>query len=338
MLMLVMITCKNSKKDEIEKFQKKRDNIINVKGKINDLKTELVFGYSSLYICDNLLIVMEMAPGGNKGIHLYDKNTFEYITSSAIIGKGPGEVARQGGIGFDSKDRVLWVSDHGKKLIWKFPLDSILNNEMYKPTEKINLFDELFIEKYGFVNDSIAIGKAVRIHPNYSFDKVMAKLNINNNVTEEYGYEHPEATAKKSISVFKLSTENNFYVNCYFYCDLMTICDLEGNLKKNIYGPGWLKNKDNRNAYFTEVDLYNKYIIAAYLGDESIIFNENKRPQSNLPSKFLVFDLDGEYQKTIDTGHKIAYFCIDSENKRLIAYFDDRENPLGYIDLQEILN
>ena len=333
LLMLFVIGCKSNNEGKTEKFQKHRDNIINVQDKIIDIETDISFGFSNLNIINDILIVTEVIPNGDKGIHLFNKNTFKYITSTAIIGKGPGEVARQGKIGIDNKNRVLWVSDHAKKVMWKFHLDSVLNNDMYKPTEKINLYDDLFIVRFGFLNDSIALGKAVHVLTNSSFDMAMAKLNFNTNVTEVYGYEHPEAVGKKSNSEFNLSIENNFYVNCYYYCDLMTICDLEGNLKYNIYGPGWLNNKDNKNDYFAGVDLFNNNIIAAYLGDVGIIYNEFKRPDGNLPTKFLVFDLDGNYKETIETGHKITLFCVDEENKRVIVYFDDRENPLGYFNL-----
>ena len=333
LIMLLVIGCTSNYKGKTEKFQKHRDKIMNVGDKIIDIKTEILFGNPSLNIVDDILIVTEIKPSGDKGIHLFNKNTFKYITSTGIIGKGPGEVTRQGQIVVDSKNRVLWVADHGKMVLWQFPLDSILNNAMYKPTKKRSLHKELFIERFDFLNDSIALGKAVRVLSNSSFEMAMAKLNLNTNITEVYGYEHPEAVGKRSNSKFKLSIENNIYVNCYCYCDLMTICDLNGNLKYNIYGPNKLDNRGDKNFYFSDVDMINDKIIASYISDIGIIFNEFKRPQGNLPSKFLIFDLDGNYIETIETGSKFTFFCVDKENNRVIAYFADRVNPLGYFNL-----
>ena len=329
---MFIIGCKGNNEGKIEKFQKHRDNIINIEDKIIDIKTKILFGKSSLYIINDILIVSEIQPT-NKGIHLFNKNTFKYITSTGIIGKGPGEIARPGRIGIDHKNKVFWVQDHGKMIMWKFPIDSILNKKNYKPTKKIDLHNDLFIERFGFLNDSIALGKAVRVLSNSSFDMVMAKLNLNSNVTEKYGYEHPMTIGKKSNSKFKLSLENNIYVNCYSDCDLMTICDLEGNLKYNVYGPGWLNNKDNKKNYFSDVNLINNHIIASYLGDIAIIFDKYKRPRGNRPTKFLIFNLNGNYEKTIETGHEIQLFCVDEENNRVIVYIDGRENPLGYFNL-----
>lgn len=332
LLMLFLICYNSCNENKNEKFQKHRDNIINVEDKIIDIKTDTIFGLSVLYIIDEILIVSELRPRGDKGIHLFNKNTFEYITSTGILGKGPGEITSPGNIGIDRKNRILWVADHGKKLRWKFLLDSVLNNDLYKPTESLDIYYDIFIERYGFLNDSIVLGKAVSILPDHSFVKAMAKLNLNTNDIELYGYEHPKAVGKKSSSDFKLSIENNLYVNCYYYCDLMTICDLDGNLKYNVYGPGWLNNKDNKKNYFNDVDLISNHIIASYLGDVGIIYDEYKRPRGNLPSRFLVFDLEGNYKETIETGYKFQTFCMDEENKRVIVYFEDRENPLGYFN------
>ena len=330
---LFIIACNTNIDEKTDKYQKKRNNIINVQDNIVDIKTEMILGVSLLDIIDDFLIITEAFPNGEKGMHLFNKNTFEYITSTAIIGKGPGEVARQGSIEIDYSSKGIWLSDYGKKLMWKFPLDSILNNNMFKPTEKRYLHDELFIERYGFLNDSIIIGKAVRLLPGHHFEKVTTKLNINNNKIEEFGYEHPKAIGGKSSSDFKLLLKNNLYVNCYMYCDLITICNLNGKLKYNIYGSDWLRNEDNNNSYFYGVDFFKNYIIASYNGGNVITLDKYKRKKGNNPTKFIVFNLEGDYIRTIETGHSITFFCVDEENKRLIVYFNDRENPLGYFNL-----
>jgi len=325
--------CFSCNENIIEKNQKKRDKTININDKINDIKIDSIFGFPMLYILDDFLIISDLQPHSAKAIHLFNKNTFEHITSTGILGKGPGEIIRPGSIGIDHKNNIFWVADHGKKLRWKFYLDSVLQNDLYKPTESLKINYDLFMERYGFLNDSVVLGIAVKILPDHSFVKAMTKLNLHSNNIELYGYEHPEAVKKKSSSDFKISLEYNFYVNCYYYCDLMTICDLNGQLKYNVYGPGWMKNKNNKNNYFFGVDIIGKHIIASYLGDVGMIIDEYNRQKGNLPSRFLIFDLEGNFLKTFETGFKIHTFCIDEENRRVLIYFDDRENPLGYFDL-----
>lgn len=329
LLLLLTIGC-NAK---TEKFQKHRDKIINVGDKIIDIKPEILFGESVLYIIDDILIVMEISPKvGEKGIHLFNKNTFKYITSTGVIGRGPGEITSPGAIGINRKNRVFWVPDYGKRIMWKFPLDSVLNNKMYKPTIKLELHNESSIFRFGFLNDSIVLGKAVQERPNHVHIMAMSKLNLKSNVIEEYGYEHPKTVGDNSLSLFSLSVENNFYVNCYYYNDLMTICDLNGNLRYNVYGPDGLNNKDNKKAYFFDVDILGKNIIASYIGDIGLISDVNG-PRGNAPSKFIVFDTDGNYKETIETGYKFDRFCVDEENKRVIVYFEGRAEALGYFNV-----
>jgi hypothetical protein len=332
LLVLLIIGCKTNNNENAEKIQKTRNKIINVGDKIVDIKPEILFGNSVLSLIDDILIVREVTPKGEKGIHLFNKNTFKYINSMGFLGRGPGEIASLGGIGIDRINRILWVQDHGNKVMWKFPLDSALNNEMFKPKIKLELSYDSFIERFGFLNDSIVLGVAVQIFPDYSFVKAMSKLNLNTNLIEKYGYVHPKAVGKNSSSVFALSVENSFYVNCYFYNDLITICDLNGKLRYNVYGPDGLNNKDNKKSYYFGVDLLGENIIASYIGDIGLISDETGL-KGNTPSKLIVFDMKGNYKKTIETGHKFTYFCVDEENKRIIAYFDSRVEALGYFNV-----
>lgn len=106
---------------------------------------------------------------------------------------------------------------------------------------------------------------------------------------EKFGYENPKAAGKNSNSLFAMSVENDFYVNCYDRIDLVTICDLEGNLRYNIYGPGWFDDKQGRNSYFFGVDLYRNNIIASYIGEKRLVVKGNIS-KGNSPSKFIIFD------------------------------------------------
>jgi hypothetical protein len=327
--MIVMLSaCKDN---STEKHQNHRNKIIDVSDKIVDIKPSIIFGESLFYIVDQILIVSEISPKKEKGIHLFNKNTFEYITSTGILGRGPGEIAMLGTIGVDKKNRILWVQDNGNKVMWKFPLDSILKNKNFMPTINLELRDDAFINRFGFLNDSIVIGKAVKLHADYSFDMEMSKLNIKSNAIEKYGYENPKAIGKNSNSLFSMSIVNNFYVNCYYLNDLMTICDLDGNLKCNVYGPDGLNNPGNKKAYFFGAEIFGKYIVASYIGDIGFLV---ERERGNSPSKFLVFDMNGDYKATIETRHKFGRFCVDEENKRVIAYYEDRPEALGYFNLE----
>ena len=49
-----------------------------------------------------------------------------------------------------------------------------------------------------------------------------------------------------------------------------------------------------------------------------------------------VFDINGEYLKTLYIGYKQTGICYDEENHRLILNFDD-DIQFGYLDLEGII-
>jgi hypothetical protein len=325
---LIFLLVSSCRPDSTEIYDKHRDNTVSVKDKIIDIKPRVLFGYALLDITDSILIIHDMDAKVGKSIHLFSKNTFRYLSSTGTMGRGPSEIVSSGRIGINHKDRILWVQDLGNKVMWKFPVDSILKNPDFKPTHKIDLSYDLFLERFELLNDSIAIGKAVQII-NAQWTMAMSKLNFKTNETEKFGYEHPAATGRKSNSMFALSTAYKCYVNCYTECDLLTICDLDGKLKYNIYGPGGMENEGLRNSYFNGIQIVDKYIFAAYIGDIGLIDHHGTQV-GNSPSKFLIYNLDGKYLKTIEVGYKFSSFSIDKENSRIILYFFDRPTELGY--------
>ena len=113
LLFLLIIGCKSDDKGKTRKFHP-QDEVMKVEDKIIDIETDILFsGASSVYILDNYFIVGEIKPSNNKAIHIFNKNSFKYITSTGVIGKGPGEINRPGYIGIDRKNKILWVLDSG---------------------------------------------------------------------------------------------------------------------------------------------------------------------------------------------------------------------------------
>ena len=149
-------------------------------------------------------------------------------------------------------------------------------------------------------------------------------------------YEHPEI--KKKRSNFTASIENDLYIEYHNYNDLISICNLNGDLKHNIYGPDW-DGKGERgkiSCYDNAVVCKNK-IVASYSGDDTFIENDNRGKRSNNPTKLLVFDLNGDYIKTLETEYEIVSFNYDKDNHRLILNLDD-EIQFAYLDLNGLVD
>jgi hypothetical protein len=222
----------------------KYDNIVDIQPKIVDIKSNIIFGNSDLYVFKDYLLVSEGMPSSEKSIHIFNKNSFNYITSTCFIGKGPGEVTNKGPLCFDENSGIFLVSDYSKMVLWKFPLDSVIQDANYKPTRSIPLSREFFVVRFEVINDSLILGKAVQPSSASKYEMKMVKFNINTGGIQSFGYEHPEAVGQKpSNSFFKVNVNSGYYVNCYLYADLITVCDLNGVLKYNIYGPDWVKTR-----------------------------------------------------------------------------------------------
>jgi hypothetical protein len=315
----------------IEKHQGKRNTMVNVREKVKEIKINeddaLIGNDAGLCLIDNYLII-EDSRSYDKLIHLFDKNQFTYLASTGPRGQGPDEITNMGYIGTNEADRIFYVNDHGKQKIFAYSLDSVLSNPNYVPTIKMNMNAGLFPDKYRYINDTLSIGIVIEPIGNNDFQPSVAKWNMNTGEIKRMPYKHPDV--KKKRFSFDVSTENAIYVECHAIHDLMTICSLNGDLKYNIYGPDW-SNQWNKIHFYDKVLFCNNRIVAAYSGG-------NWHTNEYAPTKFLVFDLTGNYLKTLETGYMICDFCYDKDKNRLIMSLDDVEMQFAYLELGGLID
>ena len=314
---------------ETEKKQKNRNNIIHVKDKMKEIVIEdvLIGQYSRMYLAGKHLIISDLS-SVDAQIHLFDKNNFNYLSSTAPRGQGPDEITRMGHIESDETTRIIYVSDHGKNKIFSYDLDSILVNPQYKPKEKMKMKSDLFPDNYLYVNDTLCIGLVIAPVGNADYKPTVAKWNMRTGEIQPMKYEHPDI-GKKRIT-FAASMKHGIYVECYSYHDLMTICDLDGNLKYNIYGQNWDNRISNQTNHYGKVRFVEDKIFTVYSGKKNTFNAEDS------PTKFFVFDMNGDYLKTIETNYKIVDFCYDQDNSRIIIALDD-EMQFAYLDLDGLI-
>ncbi|MFV0583333.1 MAG: 6-bladed beta-propeller [Parabacteroides gordonii] len=323
-LLLIFICWSCTQSSETEKYQKKRDNIVNVKDKIKEIAIDdiLIGRMAQTRLIDNYLIIGDYR-SPDKLIHIFDKNDFHYITSTTYQGQGPGEIANMGHIAIDEAHRKFYVSDHGKQKIFSYDLDSVLNNPYYEPAVKADMNIGLFPSEYRYFNDTLCIGRIIQPIGSNNFKPIVGKWNMQTGEIKLMKYEHPDIKKKRMTS--DVSFEHGIYAECYSNYDLMTICDLDGNLKYNIYGPKWENELGPTLHYTMQPAFCGNKIIAGYSGEDG-------RGEGSYPTKFIVFDLAGNYLQTLETGYKIADFCYDKENNRIIMCMND-DIQFGYLDL-----
>lgn len=323
---LVIPNCKHY--SETEKHHDNRNNIINIHSLIKEIQFDDVYfsNFAKIYPMGNYLIISDYKSLVSH-IYLFDGTNFKLLAETAPHGQGPNEIANLGHVGVNERESIFYVTDHGKQKIFAYTLDSVLMNSSYKPTVKSNLKEDQFPNEYVFINDSICFGTIMEPTGNSGFEILTAKWNINSGEITPMKYKHPEIKRKR-IS-YAYSKENKIYVECYNHHDLFTICDLDGNLKYNIYGKEWDSRMSNETRYFGNVAICNDRMIASYSG-------KSRLSGDSLPTEFLIFDINGDYLQTLETGYRIVEFCYDKQRNRIIMHLDDAMQ-FAYIDLDGII-
>lgn len=308
-----------------------KDKYTNVKKGIKKIDIEeidiSIFG--TPYILNVYLIISDYN-SPDKLIHIFNKNTFSYITSVGDRGEGPNEITNMGGIIPNNKDNSFFVIDYGKQKILNYSMDSILTNISYTPKEKVAINNIEFPSNFQYINDTISYALFIKKLENGDYKPVVSKWNMQTGDNLFMNYTgHPDLKMKR-VS-FSASIEHGIYVEAYWYNDLMSICTLDGNLKYNLYGTNWNKNNTKKDRYFRNIDFCNNKIIASYLGGNRIEDNN----KVNYPTKFIIFDLEGNHISTLEIEYPIITFCCDKENNRLIMTLDD-DIQFAYLDLDNI--
>lgn len=324
--LIAFCNCSHSSQTEI--YQNKRNNIVDVQDQVKEIEIDevLIHAAPSLHTMDKYLMIKDHE-SHDKLIHLFNKDDFSYITSFGDKGEGPGEIINIGHIGINEADRQFYVTDHSKLHILSYDLDSVLLNPSYLPKVKMKLNKGLFPDRYKYFNDTLCMGLVIKPTSDHSFEQFVGKWNLETGDISLMEYKHPEVK-KKRVS-FAASSEHNLYVECYAYHDLISILTLDGKLKYNIYGCAWNNRTSNKIHYYDNIFFCKDKIVVAYSGGENLT-------DAYHPTKFLVFDINGNYIRTLETGYQIFRFCYDEDNNRIIMTLNN-EMQFAYLDLDGLI-
>ena len=325
-------SCKTN--SQTEQWQRVRNNITNVQDKIIEIPMgEIIVSPSvKIGLLDSVFIVGD-GRGYEKMIHLFNKNTFKHLTSTTTIGQGPKEITRLGEICPNKEKGEFYIFDSGKQRLHRFDLDSLLSDSNYVFTTKAKLHDKIYPLSCYYITDTFSVVKLLDFSKGKGASETCGSWNM---TTGDFvaGYKHPIAqkgSLRTAAYEFAGSEEDSIYVMCSRFHDLMTICNLDGTLKCNIYGPNWDEDMPRTRTYHynMDVEIGGNKIFALYSGKEL-------KPGKGYPTHVLVFDTKGNYLKTLETECQILKLCYDKENHRLILFnYDDMQ--FGYLDLEGII-
>jgi hypothetical protein len=334
-LLLITLCCSCTESSEVEKYQDERDNIVNVKDKIKEIVIDdVLIGRSTdlHFMGDYFLIQDRQSYDGI--VHVFDKKTFKYLASTGSKGQGPTEIASTGYLGVIEAHNKFYITDNGKLKILTFDLDSVLADPFYEPHVKMKINPRQFPSEYTYINDTLCFGKMITPIGHNDFKPSVGKWNMKTGEIELMKYEHPEIKTKRTR--IHISIEHNIYVECHERHDLMTICSLDGNLKHNIYGPEW-SNETRRVSDYSKPIVCRDKILTLYSGRNAFDKDENGQLKSYYPTKILVFELNGDYIKTLETEYDVPSFYYDEDNHGLILKLDE-EIQFAYLDLNGLVD
>lgn len=322
---VLALSCQN--RNSIDKTQKSRDNVVVVKDNVKSFEPDsvLISDFSYIKVLGDYVVIPDLK-SSEKLVHIFEKNTLSYIASTGDLGQGPGEIASIAAIAYDMENDCLQVVDYGSKNIYSFNVDSVKANPRYLPTVKQKLHDDVFTYEYHFLNDTLCYGSFIIPNRYRSNEMKIGKWNMLTGGVQLHDSEHPATS--ENVVVYDYSGKHDLIVECSNKFDLINIFDGQLDLKARIYGPEWEESGDNK-QHFLSVVIYKDWIIAAYDGKD--------RQTGSMPTICHVFDLEGNYIKTLDIGYKIWRMSVDEDNDRLYFSFQD-DFQFGYLDLKGILD
>ena len=151
---------------------------------------------------------------------------------------------------------------------------------------------------------------------------MIGKWNMMTGELQTIGEKHPEVKSKRSL--IDVSVDRGIIAEVYIDNDLMNISDLDGNVLCYIYGPDWGKQGLET---FGDVMITPNHILSTYSGGT---WGRGRT------EKIHVFDLKGNYQKTLNVGYHMLDCNYDTTHHRLYMVFDD-EIQFGYLDLKGLI-
>ena len=319
------LLCACSPQNEREKHQGSRSELLPVKDKVVEIDTgeDVLIGRRSraCYSQDYLIIMDYEAWDG--AIHLFDKKDFRYLASVGTKGPGPYELTNMGYMSIDEACRKIYISDNGKNKVYSYDMDSIMANpEGYRHQVKASIRDAQFPGNFIYINDTLSYGRIIQPTSVSTFDQMIGKWNMLTGEIKIIGEAHPEVHRKRSL--IDVSMEKGMIVEVYINYDLMAIMDLEGRVKCYVHGPDWMTKGLET---FGKVMIAPNHILAAYSGDDWA---------KGRTDKIHVFDLEGDYVKTLDVGYDILDCIYDKTHHRLFMIFND-EIQFGYLDLKDLI-
>lgn len=326
-LLILLCSCSDNNSKPTDVHQKSRGNLVEITELITPVDVwDLNISSANVCVLGDKIILLDYRSNDNL-IHILDKHNFQHLYSGVKKGRASNEITSVGNIAIDETNNKFLVTDHGKRAVLAFDIDSLILSTDYKPSVKVKLEQAMFPDKYQLFSDTLCYGVFVEPIGNNDFQQVFAAYNLKTGEVSGK-LEYSPLNEKKRICG-AVSPSQNTIVEAYRRSDLMTISDMQGVPQFNIFGPKY--NSGEQSYYYTDLLICDSYIVASYSGKSC------NQGDSFCPNILHIFDLEGNYIKSLHSEENILHMFFDAATKRMIISFDSSEMQLGYVDLGKIL-
>lgn len=317
--------CSNS--NSVETRQRQRDKVENITDKIRELPmADLIIGPAGrINVTENHIFFTD-ANAADNYVNMISPFTLKHEGSFAKIGPGPEEIQSPGAVSMNDELGTVYIFDYGHWQVAAFNIDSALTVPDYKPWVKLKITSSAFPSHYAHINDSIGFAREISNWDlNNSYSQAICTFNLST------GEQRPFAEAERRPDNRSLVTPyagaDSIVVETCSNNDLMLIYDFNGNLLRKVKGPHYGNNPDKHTAYFNKSVVTPRYILASYSG--------GPRNTEYFGTKLHIFNHQGDYIKTFETGRTIIDFGFHEKTNRLFFVFND-EMQFGILDLDNM--
>ena len=283
-------------------------NVINVDSLVEGVGTSdaLISNNSNIYVFGERLYIVDNKPH-DKVLHVFDVNDGMYLGSAISFGPSPEEISIPDALGVNTDTGDAIMFDFGQNRIVSFNVDSILANDSCAPRTMVSLNPAKFPSHYIHVNDTTGYCRMIVPTPEKSYTQKLARYNIKTGDVTEFS--NCDAVADNNKSKVAVAPDGKKIIEACRTQELIVIYDDKGNPVKEVKGQNYLPEADNMMSYFTGATVTDRHILAAYSGK-----NARKHFYGNY---IVVFDLDGNYITTLDTGVPIIGMAYSPTNRNL---------------------
>lgn len=316
---LLLGACKNNA--IMEYHEGNRDNVIDGTSLMVSIDDKLppIHSFAVPIMAGDTLVIMDYR-ASDFLFTAYDIYNDSTIGKFGKYGSGPGEAGNPLFRFYNKYDKNLYIGNGMRGKLSSFYLPEAVSDSTYDAVDGItvNFFR-------GILSPNV-IDESNVLCTTYSDIKARDSRISNFNIkTGDITVLDSVAPGDRAMTGIAVAEKENLIFSFDRQHDLIRILDLDGNLRRIIYGPEYDENVEKNDYFFSASEICGDKVAVTYTGRKL----ETER------SVILLMDLEGKYLKTLRFDATIHGIQYHDKTGRL--YMTTTGEPqIGYIELDKI--